>query len=178
MQEVEALDGSAVKVDRKTVVRLLQRGAEAGALEVHSVQLQPRSGVPARDFEIVTLPGGLTADTVSKVPLHIAYMHPDAVVFMWLALGPHQSHSRRSVQRASLQASGLKWSGLLHERHCSRHWRPSVTARSLTSAARFDSSSRIMSGKGRPGKLEASGTKDARAGALNRGAGRKGRAPA
>ena len=68
LQEAEALDGSAVKVDRKTVVRLLQRGAEAGALAVHSVQLQPRSGVPARDFEIVTLPGGLTADTVSKVP--------------------------------------------------------------------------------------------------------------
>ena len=68
VQETEALDGSNVKVDRKTVVRLLQRGAEAGALEVHTVQLQPRSGVPARDFEIVTLPGGLTADAVSKVP--------------------------------------------------------------------------------------------------------------
>ena len=73
-QEVEAQDGAAGRVDRKTVARLLQRGVQAGALEVHAVELQPRSGSAARQYEIVTLPGGLIAETIGKVRWSLAHM--------------------------------------------------------------------------------------------------------
>ncbi len=109
VQEVEALDGSAVKVDRKTVVRLLQRGAEAGALEVHSVQLQPRSGVPARDFEIVTLPGGLTADTVSKV-LFISCVSVQLQSAFWLPSDRTKIISGRTCAVHDSLNSRLSWS--------------------------------------------------------------------
>ena len=77
-QEVETQDGAATKVDRKTVARLLQRGVQAGTLEVHAVELQPRSGTAARKYEIVTLPSGLSADAVNKVCqtlAHVAFDH-------------------------------------------------------------------------------------------------------
>ena len=73
---MQATDPPGMKsgaVDRKTVLRIVKRGEEEGALERHKLQMPAKTIAGLRQHEVLTAAGNLNLELLEKVHLSRAY---------------------------------------------------------------------------------------------------------